>query len=125
RYDTDQKKTSFFQELVRQVGSSPGVRGATAAMFLPMTGFVGSPVQDPGKPPLKLNERPIATVLIVAPDYFRTLEIPIRRGRDFTERDRNGAQRVAIIDEALAHRFWPAYPRGQDPIGQHLLIGGV
>jgi putative ABC transport system permease protein len=125
RYDTDQKETSFFQELVERVGSSPGVRSATAAMFLPMTGFVGSPVQDAAKPPLKLNERPIATVLVVTPDYFRTLEIPLRRGRDFTEQDREGGQRVAIIDEAMARRFWPKYPGGQDPIGQRVLIGGV
>jgi putative ABC transport system permease protein len=125
RYDTDQQKASFFQELVHRVGSSPGVRDATAAMFLPMTGFVGSPVQDAGKPPLKLNERPIAKVLIVTPDYFHTLEIPMRGGRDFNERDVAGAQRVAIIDEALARRFWPSYPAGQNPIGQRLLIGGV
>ncbi len=49
----------------------------------------------------------------------------MRRGRDFTERDKDGAQRVAIIDETLARRFWPAYPGGLDPIGQHLLIGGI
>lgn len=125
RYGTDQKKTSFFQELVRKVGLSPGIRSATAAMFLPMTGYVGSPVQDARKARLKLNERPIATTLVVAPGYFRTLEIPMRRGRDFTELDRDGAQRVAIIDETLARRFWPAYPGGQNPIGQHLLVGGA
>jgi predicted permease len=125
RYDTDQKKTSFFQDLVSRVQSLPGVRGATAAMFLPMTGYVGSPVQDAGKTLLKLNERPIATLLIVAPDYFRTLDIPLRRGREFALEDNHSSRRVAIIDEATARRFWPQYPAGQDPIGQHLLIGGL
>ena len=125
RYDTNHKKSSFFEELVRRVGSSPGVRSVAAAMSLPMGGYPGTPVQDAGKPPLKLNERPIVTFLTVTPGYFRTLEIPMRRGRDFTERDTDEAQRVAIIDEALARRFWPAYPSGQDPIGQRLLIGGV
>jgi putative ABC transport system permease protein len=125
RYDTDQKKAAFFQELLRQMGSSPGVRSATAAMFLPMMGYAGTPVQDAGKPPLKLNERPIATISTVTPGYFRTLEISLRRGREFTERDTADAQRVAIVDEALARRFWPAYPAGQDPVGQRILIGGV
>jgi putative ABC transport system permease protein len=125
RYDTDQKRAAFFQGLVERVALAPGVRSATAAMFLPMTGFVGSPVQDAGKPPLKLNERPIATLLIVAPAYFETLKIPMRRGRDFNARDRKEAERVAIIDEATARRFWPEYPSGLDPIGQQLLIGGV
>ncbi len=125
RYNTDDKKTRFFQELVRQVGATPGVRGATAAMFLPMTGYIGSPIQDALQPPLRLNERPIATLLVVMPDYFRTLNIRLRRGREFTNQDGDGSQRVAIIDETTARRFWPAYPAGQDPIGQHLLIGGV
>ena len=87
RYDADQKKTAFFEDLVSRVESLPGVHSATAAMFLPMTGYIGSPVQDAGKTPLKLNERPLATMLIVAPDYFRTLEIPLRRGRDFALQD--------------------------------------
>ena len=90
-----------------------------------MTGYGGSPVQDAAKPPLRLNERPIATISVIMPDYFRTLGIPMRRGRDLPERDAIGTQRVTIIDEVTARRFWPAYPGGQDPIGQHLLIGGT
>lgn len=125
RYNTDQKKETFFEELTRRVESIPGVRGATVAMTLPMTGYAGTPVQDASKPPLKLNERLIATILVVAPEYFHTLEIPLKRGRAFNERDKEGSQRVAIVDENLARRLWPGYPRGQDPIGQHLLIGGT
>jgi predicted permease len=93
------------------------------ALTLPMTAFAGSPVQDAAQAPLKLNERPIATILTVMPDYFRTLEIPLRRGRDFTEKDTIGAKRVTIVDEGLARRFWPAYPSGQDPVGQRIRIG--
>ncbi len=125
RYDTGQKRTSFFEELVERAGSLPGVHGATAALFLPMMGYAGTPVQDAGKPVLKLNERMIATILTVTPGYFRTLGIPLRRGRAFAEQDTADAPRVAVIDEALARRFWPAYPDGQDPVGQRLLIGGV
>jgi predicted permease len=94
-------------------------------MFLPMMGYAGTPVQDAAQPLLKLNERPLATISVVMPAYFRTLQIPFRRGRDFTERDKDGAQHLAIIDEALARRFWPAYPRGQDPVGQYLWVGGI
>jgi predicted permease len=125
RYDTDQKRNGFFEALIARVESLPGVRGASAAMTLPMTGFAGSPVQDASKPPLKLNERPIATILIVSPDYFRTLRISLRRGRTFTRRDRSDTQRVTVIDEGLAHQLWPEYPAGSDPIGQRLFIGGT
>jgi predicted permease len=125
RYDTNQKKVSFFQELIRQVGSAPGIRSAAAGMSLPMMGYAGTPVQDAAKPLLKLNERLIATYMPVTPGYFRTLDIPLRRGREFTDQDTEDAQRVAIVDEALARRFWPEYPSGPDPVGQRLWVGGV
>ena len=125
RYDTNQKKVSFFQELIRQVGSAPGIRSAAAGMSLPMMGYAGTPVQDAAKPLLKLNERLIATYMPVTPGYLRTLDIPLRRGREFTDQDMEDAQRVAIVDEALARRFWPEYPSGPDPVGQRLWVGGV
>ena len=125
RYETDEKRNTFFDELIRRMQPLPGVRGATAALSLPMTSFPGTPVQDASKPVLKLNERPIATLLIVSPGYFNTLQIPFKRGRKFTDHDRHDTQRVAIIDEGLARQFWPAYPAGQDPVGQHLLVGGI
>ena len=123
RFDTDQKRNAFYEELLRRVESSPGVRSATLALTLPMNAFAGAPVQDAAQPRLKLNERPIATILTVSPGYFRTLEISLRRGRVFTEKDTTGARRVTIVDEGLARRFWPAYPDGPNPVGQSLLIG--
>jgi predicted permease len=59
----------------------------------------------------------------ISPDYFRTLQIPLKRGRAFTIADNARAPSVAIIDESLARRFWPEYPRGENPLGRHLLIG--
>src|SRR5205814_9075218 len=50
---------------------------------------------------------------------------PIKRGRDFTAQDKSDTQRVTIIDERLARHFWPGYPGGPDPLGQHLLLGGT
>ena len=125
RYDTAQKKVTFFRDLTRNVGSSPGIQSVAAAMSLPMIGYAGTPVQDAAKPLLKLNERLIATYMPATPGYFRTLTIPLRRGRDFTDRDGEDAQRVAIVDEALARRFWPDYPRGLDPVGQRIWVGGL
>ena len=125
RYDTDQKTASFVNSLIQRVESLPGVRGAAVAWYLPMMGSAGTPVQDAAKPPLPLNQRPIATLLIVTPGYFHTLGIPLRRGREFAEQDTPDAPRVAIIDEAAARRLWPAYPAGEDPIGHRIFIGGL
>lgn len=94
-------------------------------MLLPMTGQAGTPVQKASEPLRRLNERPIEGIVTITPGYFRTLGIPLRRGRDFDERDRANFQRVTIIDENLARQFWPGYPRGVDPIGQRIMIGGI
>ncbi len=123
RYDTDQKKASFFDELVTRVESIHGVRSAAVTLTLPMTGWMGSPIQVAERAPVKFNERPIGVIEAVTPGYFRTLHIALKRGREFTERDNARATPVAMINESLARRFWPAYPRGQDPVGRHLLIG--
>ena len=111
------------QELVQRVESIPGVRAAAVTLTLPMTGFAGTPVQPAGEPLLKLNERPIAILQSITPGYFRTLGIPLRRGRDFAAQDVPSARPVAIINEGLARRFWPSYPRGENPVGQYMLAG--
>ena len=54
----------------------------------------------------------------VSPGYFRTMGIPFARGRDFSERDVEGAPKVVIINQPLAHRYWP----GEDPVGQRITI---
>jgi predicted permease len=125
RYNATKKTATFFDQLVRRVELLPGVRGTAAAMSLPMMGYPGTPVQDATKPLLPLNQRLISTLLIVTPGYFHTLGIPLRRGRDFTEHDGEDTERVVVIDESMARRFWPAYPAGVDPIGQRLFVGGV
>jgi len=125
RYDTDQKRSAFHAALIQRAEESPGMLSGTAAVAVPMMGYPGTPVQDATQPPLKLSERPIETVINITPGYFRTLEIPLKRGRDFSARDRADSQRVTIIDESLARQFWPSYPRGEDPIGKRLLIGGI
>jgi predicted permease len=125
RYDTDRKIARFFENVDERLAGLPGVRGAAAAMSLPMMSYPGVPVQDASKPLRPLNQRLIAKYFPITPDYFRTLGIALRRGRAFTERDNKDAQRVAIIDESMARHFWPRYPAGPDPVGQHLWVGGI
>ncbi len=125
RYDTDQKASTFFRELCRRFSTTPGVRSAAVAMSLPMMDYPGIPVQDAARPKLPLNERLIAKFFPVSPNYFRTLQIPLKRGREFAEQDRHETQRVAIINETLARHLWPTYPGGLNPIGQRLWVGGI
>src|SRR5579863_2735141 len=123
RYDTGQKQAAFFDELARRVQVLPGVRSAAATWTLPFMGFARTPVQLANQPPQPLNQRPLALIQDVTPAYFRTLEIPLKRGREFSERDDAGAPPAAIITESLARVLWPAYPNGLDPVGQRILVG--
>jgi predicted permease len=124
RYDTDEKKTTFYEELVEHAESLPGVRSAAITLNLPMTdAWVGQPVQLAATPPLRLNERPIGVIQNISPEYFRTLAIALKRGRKFTAHDNTTSVPVAIVNENLARLFWPQYPEGANPVGQHILIG--
>ncbi len=123
RYQAEQKQAAFFDELAWRVQSMPGIRSAAATLTLPFTGFARTPVQLANQPPQPLNRRPLAIIQAVTPAYFRTLEIPLKRGREFSARDDASASLTAIISESLARVLWPAYPDGLDPVGQRILIG--
>lgn len=125
RYNTDPKRAGFSENVIRALAPLPGVHSGAAASVLPMMPEPGTPVQNAALPLLKLNERPIQQFMSVTPGYFRTLGIPLKRGRDFNAQDREDTQRVAIIDERLARQFWPSYPSGMDPLGQRLIVGGL
>jgi putative ABC transport system permease protein len=124
RYDTDEKKSAFYEELVQRTESLPGVRSAAITLTLPMTDlWMGAPVQVVGTPPVELNERPIGVLQDITPEYFRTLAIVLKRGREFTPHDNARTVPVVIVNENLVHLFWPQYPGGPNPIGQRILIG--
>ena len=122
-YDTDAKRAGFYKLLTDRISSLPGVEHAAFTFTLPATGWAGTPIQITGRPEPPLNKRPIAVVEQISPDYFRTLDIPLKRGRAFSTGDNASAPGVTIIDESLARRFWPQYPYGENPLGQHLLVG--
>jgi len=124
RYDTDAKKARFYDQLIRSLESLPGVRGAALSLTLPMMDtWMGAPVQLTGSAPLKLNERPIAIIQDISSTYFRTMQISLKRGREFTAEDRAQSAPVAVASENLVRLFWPQYPAGPDPIGDHILVG--
>lgn len=124
RYDTDEKKAAFYKELVDRAQSLPGVRSAAVALTLPMTDiWMGVPLQLAGTPPVELNERPIGIIQDISPAYFRTLGIELIRGREFTANDNKHSVPVVIVNENLGRLFWPQYPGGPNPIGQHILVG--
>ncbi|MCI0567431.1 MAG: ABC transporter permease, partial [Acidobacteria bacterium] len=110
------KQIAFFSQLLDQVDKLPGVEAAGVVSHLPLGGNntnSGMLIEGRSWPD---DERPLADDRLVSADYFRSLRIPILKGRAFTEHDRDGAPRVAIINESLARRFFP----NEDPIGKRI-----
>ena len=102
------------------VSAVPGVRAAGLTSVLP---FMGGPATDfviEGRAPVPDSQTPIADIRIVDADYFRTLSIPLRAGRTFTERDTADAPRVMLINEEMARRHWPG-----DSVPRSLAIRGA
>jgi putative ABC transport system permease protein len=62
--------------------------------------------------------QPVVNYTLVTPAYFSTLRVPVKKGREFTDRDTRNAPLVAVINETMARRYWP----GQDPIGQQIVV---
>ena len=109
-----QRTQDFYRELERRVRKLPGVQSVAFAFSSPLGYFNdGAFIYLPGRPN-DADQPPLAGTNSIAGDYFETLQIPVVRGRAFREGDDGSALAVAIINEAMAARFWP----GQDPIGQ-------
>jgi putative ABC transport system permease protein len=121
RYDTPEKRLAFFTELERRIAVLPGVQQAAIMGSVPTSAAIFTNVTVAGQPAPPDSEQVNALLQSVTPDYFSTMRIPLRRGRYFRARDNvRGAPLVAIINESFARVFWPAYPRGLDPVGQHM-----
>ena len=108
-------------EIYRRVATLPGVEQSAIAGndTLPMnSGRNYSPFTISGRA-ADSERRPVADIAIVDTQYFHTMEVPLMAGRNFTALDTNTTQAVAVIDQTLAHRYWP----DQDPLGQQVKFG--
>ena len=97
----------FDRQLLAKLEALPGVQSVSLASSVPLAvGFGSTAVKPEGyvSQPNELMEIPDATI---APNYFKTMQIPIVKGRDFTPQDNMTSQRAVIINEAFAARYWP------------------
>ncbi len=106
------RQASFYQEVVERLGSVPGVESAGAVSRLPLAGGNSSrSFNTPGN-----SQSHDADIRVSTPDYFRTMAIPLLKGRNFSAHDDSASLPVAIINQATAASVFP----GQDPIGKYL-----
>jgi predicted permease len=113
KYPTEPQVADYYQRLAARVKTIPGVVEAGVASLPPFgRGYPGGPVVFEGKP----ERTSTGEFCSVTPGYFSAMGIPLIRGRDFTEHDKEGAPPVAIIDEQLARRVFG----NEDPLGKRI-----
>jgi predicted permease len=121
RYDSE-ARWPFFSQLVERVEALPEIQAASFVDCVPLAdGCRGtSRVHARDGVGVDSNAEPIVGVTMVSPGFFRSLDIPISRGRTFTDLDREDAPRVAMISQDAAARFWP----GEEAVGRTFSIRG-
>ena len=119
KYAKPQQQIAFFDDLMRRVAALPGVRSAAVSVAMPMETKRLTPMLPEGQPEVPLPQRPIIDIEAVSPQWFDTMRVPLRAGRQFNDADSTDAQQVVIVNERFARRFWP----GQNALGKGVLIG--
>jgi putative ABC transport system permease protein len=107
KYKEPQQTLAFQQELLDRIKALPGVQAAGTITHTPLSGFTLIVfTQVEGAPPIKRNE-PAIGVGAVSSEYFQTMRIPLLSGRYVDERDGPQMQKVAVVNQAFAQRFFP------------------
>jgi len=121
KYPEPPVRAEFFKELTERVESLSGVESAGFVNHLPLGGTNSSTdflVEGLPEPPP--GQEFLGRYRVCTPDYFRTLGITVLQGRGFTDQDKAGAERVIIVNQALARKYWP----DQDAIGKRMRFRG-
>jgi predicted permease len=119
-YPNGLTRSAVFRRVIERIAAIPGVEEVGGVNDLPFSGSRTSSSFDiQGMTPRSPQEVPEADYRTVSPGYFKAMGIPLLKGREFTQDDQQGTPDVAIINEALARKYWP----GGSPLGQHLNLG--
>jgi putative ABC transport system permease protein len=117
KYATDSDCQTFFDGVLGKIRELPGVTAASFTSNLPFSGIgAGTAFGIAGEPDPDLSQCPIMQLSYVSPNYFSTVGIPFLTGRLFSDQDGPEQQKVVIINESLARRYFPA----QNPIGKQI-----
>ena len=122
QYDTPEKIIAFHQALLERVRNLPGVEAAALVSTVPGNGYNGDQVFIiPSRPSTSFQLQDDAITRTASPDYFATMQIPLIRGREFTEQERLDRYHYIVISKKFADQFFP----NSNPIGEEIRTPGV
>jgi putative ABC transport system permease protein len=120
KYQEDPQYVAFFRQALERIRATPGVQSAGIVNFLPLYGGLGAATgfNIEGKPEPPRGTGPSTNVRVADSGYFKTMGIPIKRGRSFTEVEDAEVRPVILISESFAKRHFP----GEDPLGKRIKV---
>ena len=119
KYDEDPKVIGFFKQAIDRIQALPGVESAGAINFLPFAGpSAGTDFFIEGQPKPAPGQEPITSVCVTDVNYFNTMQIPLKRGRLFTEQEATEMRHVVVVNETLARKYFP----NEDALGKRITI---
>jgi predicted permease len=122
RYKEEDEQRAFHASLLERLKAEPGVLSVSLAGSFPLNerGPANGRFRMEGQPAVAPEALPRADFQRVSPDYFKTIAVPILKGRSLEDADRKDAPLVAVVNRSMARRFWP----GEDPIGRRIGVDG-
>lgn len=118
RYQAAAPNRAFYRELTARIRALPGVEAVGTTTDMPMEGDSENNFYITGRPKPLPQNMPMAMFYLTSPGYLKAMHISLLRGRFFTDQDTLSAPLVVVIDDALAHKYFPH----ENPIGQHLVM---
>jgi len=119
KYPEGHQREAFYRQVLERIRINPEVQAVGAINALPLSGESHtSNFTIEGRPAVAPSDRPWGVHSTISPDYFRLMDIPLLKGRYFTDQDTAESALVAIIGEQTAYRYWP----GEDPIGGRIRL---
>ena len=119
RYPDEKARAALYDRILASARDLPGITSAAWTSALPLTGETWVDLIARIGDTRPSSQKPSANYRFIGPDYFRTLSMPIAKGRAIDERDRNRAAVPAVISARAAQTLWP----GEDPLGQQFARG--
>jgi putative ABC transport system permease protein len=121
KYAEDAQLVAFHQELLPRIENLPGVKGVGTVSVLPLVGGNTSRFIVVGRPAPPPGEEMEGNIRDITPGYFHLMSIPLIRGRDFTDRDKQDSPDVVIINQSMANRLFP----NAEAVGQRLTYSSI
>ena len=120
RYKKPEAELNFYDQIMQRLRATRGIESVAIASNMPLLTFDRAAFHIQDRPLANSAQAPSVDRYSVSPDYFQVLRIPLKRGRLFTNGDRQGAPLVAIISESCARTMFPK----EEAIGRHIQMGG-